>query len=88
MSDKPTTNDELANDALRSLRAQLLCDFRDHAPITSQHEGYALLLERMEVLWEAIKRRERAEAMAEAFAVASLAMRFVIEAPITHQSHE
>lgn len=80
--------EDLTDHSIKSLQAMLVREFHDHPPIASQHEGFALLQERMETLWDAIKRRERAEAVAEAFSVAAVAMRFVIEAPITHQSQE
>lgn len=79
---------EITESAIKALLSQLTRDFRDYAPISSQHEGFALLKERLDQLWQFVQRREREEAMHEALLLAAVAMRFVIEAPITHQSQK
>lgn len=52
-----------------------------HAPMRGAHEGYAVLLEEMDELWEEVKRREPdSSAMRdEAVQVAAMALAFIVE---------
>jgi len=54
-----------------------------YGPFNSAHEGYAILLEEVDELWDEIKKRpsERSvEAMrAEAVQVAAMALRFIVD---------
>lgn len=88
MNASPISKDELTDNAMKALRAILLRKFLTQEPLASQHEGFALLQERVDTLWETIKRRERAEALADAFEVAATAMLIVIEAPLVHPKGE
>lgn len=52
-------------------------------PMASAHEGYAILAEEMDELWEQVKinqkRREPAKLRSEAKQVAAMALRFMID---------
>lgn len=49
-------------------------------PISSPHEGYAIIKEELDELWEAIKANERATlTRGEAKQVAAMALRFMID---------
>lgn len=43
------------------------------------HEGYAVILEEMDELWEEVKGHNRVEARKEVVQVAAMALRFLIE---------
>ena len=53
----------------------------EHAPMRGAHEGYAILLEEVEELWEEVKdrRRELSAMRREAIQVAAMAIAFVVE---------
>jgi hypothetical protein len=52
-----------------------------HAPYHSAHEGYAVIAEELDELWDEVKRREKDPARmgAEAVQVAATAIRFLID---------
>lgn len=52
-----------------------------HCPFASAHEGYAVLQEEVEELWEEVKKREpdKVRMRAEAIQVAAMALRFVMD---------
>lgn len=51
-----------------------------HAPFSSTHEGYAVIKEELDELWDAIKRNEKVTiTRAEAKQVAAMALRFMID---------
>jgi|GEM_PF-5944413 len=54
---------------------------RCHKPLRSAHEGYAVILEELDELWEEIKRKDRDKKRmrAEAVQVAAMATRFLID---------
>jgi hypothetical protein len=49
------------------------------SPMRSQHEGYAVLLEEVDELWEAIKKDDPVHATVEAVHVGAMALRFLID---------
>jgi hypothetical protein len=55
----------------------------DFPAFNSAHEGYAILLEEIDELWEEVKKkphlRDKAKMEAEAIQVAAMAMRFIME---------
>lgn len=67
----------IALEAARELDAARIL----HAPMHSAHEGYAVLLEEVEELWEEVKKREPdvAAMRHEAIQVAAMALRFVMD---------
>lgn len=56
---------------------------RNWPPFNSAHEGYAVLLEEMDELWDHVKtnqrRRDLLKMQAEAIQVAAMAVRFALE---------
>jgi hypothetical protein len=54
-----------------------------HDPFNSAHEGYAVILEEMDELWDEIKKRREIRDLVkmqiEAIQIAAMAMRFVID---------
>jgi glutamyl-tRNA reductase len=54
-----------------------------HAPQASAHEGYAVILEELDELWEEVKKRESKRdwyhLRKEAIQVAAMALRFVVD---------
>lgn len=49
-------------------------------PFNSAHEGYAVILEEVEELWEEVRKDSSSEKLrAEAIQVAAMAMRFVLD---------
>lgn len=53
-----------------------------HTPMNSPHEGYAVLLEEVDELWEEVKKQSCGygpEAVKEALHVAAMAIRFIID---------
>jgi hypothetical protein len=45
----------------------------------SQHEGYAVILEELDELWDNVKTNKRNDARKEAIQVAAMAMRFILD---------
>jgi hypothetical protein len=50
-----------------------------HGSFNSAHEGYAVLLEEVDELWDEVKCNNRILARAEAIQVAAMAVRFVMD---------
>lgn len=67
--------------AINEAAAELSHAIRKFGPMRGAHEGYAVILEELDELWEEIKRREiDAVAMRkEAIQVAAMALRFVAD---------
>ena len=70
--------------ALDNVEASYLAARRKHAPMRGPHEGYAVLLEEVDELWDEVKRWQpddpNIEAMRkEARHVAAMALAFLIE---------
>lgn len=61
---------------------------RKHGPMRSSHEGYAVILEEFDELWDEVKaQKQDIPAMrAEAIQVAAMAMRFVLD--VCDKAHE
>lgn len=55
-----------------------------YAPFNSAHEGYGLILEELDELWDAIKNNKHMKAQwSEAIQVAAMAVRFCFDSPPT-----
>jgi len=52
---------------------------KKHRPMQSAHEGYSVILEELEELWDAVKKDDKAHAKKEAMQVAAMALAFMIE---------
>lgn len=66
------------------VRAEFSKASSHHPPFNSPHEGYAVILEELDELWDSIKDarsiNERSEAMrVEAVQVAAMAVRFLVD---------
>lgn len=48
-------------------------------PFNSAHEGYAVILEELDELWEAVRRNDVQQQHDEAIQVAAMALRFLVD---------
>jgi hypothetical protein len=66
---------------LSAIRAEVLRAGRKHPPMHSAHEGYAVLQEEVDELWEHVKADTgySAEAMTEASQVAAMGVRYMLD---------
>lgn len=55
-------------------------------PFNSTHEGYAVMKEELDELWEAIKQKDTNKALSEAAQVGAMALRFIFD--IREQQNE
>lgn len=69
------------DDILAEVAAELQRAQAQHAPISSAHEGYAVLLEEVEEVWALVKQRQpdRAALRAELLQVAAMAVRMIVD---------
>ena len=74
-------NDPPLGRALLDLQVELHKARTKHAPMHSAHEGYAVILEELDELWEEVRKREpdKAKLRAEALQVAAMGMRFILD---------
>lgn len=72
-----------AEDAISDARLELREAMEKWPPFNSAHEGYGVLLEEMDELWDCVKtnqrRRDIDKMRAEAIQVAAMALRFAAE---------
>ena len=68
-------------DALEAVYNEIKRAKQKHGPknFNSSHEGYAVLLEEVDEMWEDIKHDRRAESVEEAVQVAAMAIRYIAE---------
>lgn len=74
------------NDALADVRIELYSAMTKHRSMASGHEGYAVILEEVDELWEHVKDDTWASTMArkEALQVAAMGVRYALDVcPIT-----
>jgi len=66
---------------LARVRHEIIRAIKKHGPMTSPHEGYAVLLEEVDELWDHVKRDTAysPEAMKEAIQVAAMGVRYVAD---------
>lgn len=71
------------DDLLAELHAELITAVKLWPPMNSAHEGYGILLEEVDELWEHVKtnqkRRDLGAMHTEAIQVAAMAIRFALE---------
>lgn len=67
--------------AMEEVRKELLGATMNHGKFASAHEGYAILLEEVDELWDEVKKRHKSNRRmrAEASQVAAMAIRFMID---------
>lgn len=65
--------------ALAVVRDEIISAEKKHpGPFMSSHEGYAILLEEVDELWDDVKRNNPAGAVKEAVQVAAMATKYVM----------
>lgn len=74
-------DDETITVFLEAVRAEYRKARKKHAPMNSGHEGYAVLLEEVEELWDDVKadRVHEPNAMKECVQIAAMALAFAAE---------
>ena len=73
--------ENLISDVSIKVRMELHRAMKLHGPMMSGHEGYAVILEELEELWDEIKLKKPDKELMreEAIQLAAMAMRFVID---------
>jgi hypothetical protein len=66
---------------LRAIEAEVQRAMKKHDPMNSAHEGYAVLQEEVDELWDEIKadNGRSPAAMEEAIQVAAMAVRYIVD---------
>lgn len=72
----------LIDQALAAVRAELIRAVTKWPPFNSAHEGYAVLREEVDELWDDVKRDFPQGAREEAVQVAAMAVRFVMDVKV------
>lgn len=70
---RPVTDAEAIERVLAELREKF------PRPFNTPHEGFAVLKEEVDELWEAVRGFDGGDARAEAVQVAAMAIRFIVE---------
>lgn len=66
----------MKNQTIESVTRQLERARVKHANMNSLHEGYAVILEELDEVWECVRRDDRDGARKEVLHVAAMALRF------------
>jgi len=66
-------------DAVTDVVAELLRARRKFGPFKNGHEGYAVIREELDELWDAVKGNDLPHSMREAVQVAAMAIRYVLD---------
>jgi hypothetical protein len=69
----------IAKDTAEKIVLELMRAREKFQPLRGPHEGYAVILEELDELWEAVKSNNIAHAKKEALQVAAMALAFMIE---------
>ena len=72
---------------LEHVREELVTATRKFKSFASAHEGYAIIKEEVDELWDAIKANDQQQARHEAVQVAAMALRFLEEITSVEQTH-
>lgn len=67
------------DDALARVRDELIEATKRFGPMASAHEGYAVILEELDEMWDEVKANSTKRAREEAVQVAAMATRFLID---------
>lgn len=69
------------DEVLALLRAELLAACRKHAPMHSPHEGYAVIVEEVDELWQRVKCDQGRDKYSreEALQIAAMGVRYVLD---------
>jgi hypothetical protein len=67
--------------ALAEVRSELVVACMKHGPLRSPHEGYAVILEELDELWDEVRadRGHAIPARIEAKQVAAMALRYIVD---------
>ena len=73
--------------ALEEIHRELSFAMKNNPPFNSAHEGYAVLLEEVDELWQDIKADKgyQREAYLEAKQIAAMALRYMIDISLNHK---
>ena len=75
--------DDKIAEVMTAVENELRSAVKAHGPMKSMHEGYAVILEEMDELWEHVrlkeKLRKKKDMREEAIQIAAMAVRFVID---------
>jgi len=66
-------------DALYDVVEELEKATKKFGSFSNMHEGYAVLLEEVDELWDEVKGNDKEKALKEAVQVAAMALRFIID---------
>lgn len=66
---------------LNSVADELKRAMAKFGPFRNGHEGYAVILEELDELWQEVKHGSHARAREEAVQVAAMALRFLVDLP-------
>lgn len=64
---------------LEDVELELISAISRYAPFNSAHEGYAVILEELDEMWQDIKANRLLESTAEAIQVAAMAVRYLLD---------
>ena len=67
------------DEAIAAAVAEIERARRKHTPLNSRHEGYAVILEELDELWDEIKADNNHLATREAVQVAAMGLAFLVE---------
>jgi hypothetical protein len=67
------------NDALTDIQDEAFAARRKFAPFNSSHEGYAVIAEELDELWDDVKANNIDHAIEEAIQVGAMALRFIAD---------
>lgn len=73
------TTEVLIDVVLGIIRGELSKACTKHPPMHSNHEGYAVILEELDELWDEVKRDNHDRALEEALQVGAMGVRFVVD---------
>lgn len=71
--------EQYIDSALRMVRAEIRLAGEKFPPMRSPHEGYAIIKEEVDEMWDAIKKNEISHSRGEAIQVAAMAVRYAMD---------
>lgn len=77
---------------LEDVRQELATAIERHGPMASCHEGYAVILEELDELWEEVRKkssqRDQAAMRLECIQIAAMALKFAASLPPSGEDYE
>jgi len=74
-----------AEDAMLLIGAEFHSATKKFGEFASPHEGYAIIKEEVDELWDEVKANNRAAQIEEAIQVGAMAMRFLVDMGVTDE---